>query len=73
LASGTATVSTSAVTASSLIVVWRQAVGASTALGEISVGTIVASTSFVVYAATVGTPGTPLATDASVVGWMIIN
>jgi hypothetical protein len=73
LASGTATVDTTAVTASSLIVVWRQGVGASTALGELSVGTITASTSFVVYAATQGTPGTPLATDASLVGWMIIN
>lgn len=73
LSSGTATVATTAVTDNSLIVVWRQAVGASTALGEISVGTISAATSFVVYAATVGTPGTPLATDASVVGWMIIN
>lgn len=73
LASGTATVATTAVTASSLIVVWRQAVGASTALGEITVGTIVAGTSFVINAATQGTPGTPLATDASVVGWMIIN
>ncbi len=73
LASGTATVATSAVTANSLIVTWRQAVGASTALGDITIGTITGGTNFVVYAATVGTPGTPLATDASVVGWMIIN
>jgi hypothetical protein len=73
LASGTATVATTAVTANSLIVIWRQGVGASTALGELTVGTITASTSFVINAATQGTPGTPLATDASVVGWMIIN
>lgn len=73
LASGTATVATSSVTTNSLILIWRQGVGASTALGELSVGTIVNATSFVVYAATVGTPGTPLATDASSVGWMIVN
>lgn len=73
LASGTATVATTAVTASSLIITWRQGVGASTALGDLTIGTITAGTSFQVYAATVGTPGTPLATDASVVGYMIIN
>jgi hypothetical protein len=73
LSSGTATVATTAVTANSLIVTWRQAVGASTALGGISVGTITANTSFVVFAGTPATPATPLATDASVVGWMIIN
>ena len=73
LASGTATVATTAVTANSLIITWRQSVGASTALGELTVGTITAGTSFVINAATQGTPGTPLATDASVVGWMIIN
>ena len=73
LSSGTATVSTTAVTDNSLISIWRQGVGASTALGEITVGTIVASTSFVINAATQGTPGTPLAADASVVGWIIIN
>lgn len=73
LVSGTATVATTAVTASSLIITWRQSVGASTALGELTVGTISAGVNFVINAATQGTPGTPLATDASVVGWMIIN
>lgn len=73
LTSGTATVSTTSVTASSLIMIWRQSSGASTALGQLTVGTIVAGTSFVINAATQATPGTPLATDASVVGYMIIN
>lgn len=73
LVSGTATVSTTAVTANSLIVTWRQAIGASTALGQLTVGTITAGTSFVINAATQGTPGTPLAADVSVVGWEIIN
>lgn len=73
LVGGTATVATTAVTASSLIVTWRQSVGASTALGQLTVGTISAGTNFVINAATQGTPGTPLAADVSVVGWMIIN
>ncbi len=73
LASGMATISTTAVTASSIIMLTRQSVGASTALGQLTVGTIVANTSFVISAATQATPGTPLAADVSVVGWMIIN
>lgn len=73
LVSGTATVSTTAVTANSLIQIWRQSVGASTALGQLSVGTITAGTSFVINAATQASPGTPLAADVSVVGWTIIN
>ena len=73
LASGTATVATTSVTASSLIITWRQSVGASTALGELTVGTITPATSFVISADTQATPGTPLAADLSVVGWMIIN
>jgi hypothetical protein len=48
-------------------------VGASTALGILTVGTVTAGTSFVISAATQATPGTPLAADASVIGWMIIN
>ena len=73
LSSGTATVSTSAVTASSIIILTRQAINGSTGFGELSIGTVMANTSFVVYAGTPGTPGTPLATDSSIVGWMIIN
>jgi hypothetical protein len=73
LSSGTATVATSAVTANSIIFLTRTGVGASSALGELTIASISANTNFVINAATVGTPGTPLATDASVVGWMIVN
>lgn len=73
LTSGTATVATTAVTANSIIILSRMSVGASTALGILTVGTVTAGTSFVISAATQATPGTPLAADASVIGWMIIN
>ena len=73
LVAGTATVATTAVTASSLIHLSRQSVGTSTALGELTVGTKTAGTSFVISAATPATPGTPLASDTSVVFYQIIN
>lgn len=73
LVSGTITVTTTAVTASSLIFISRMSVGSSTALGQLTVGTVTAGTSFVINAATQATPGTPLATDLSVVCWQIIN
>ena len=73
LVSGTATVSTSAVTSSSIIIFSRQGINGSTGLGEIALGTVVNGTSFVVFSGTPGTPATPLATDTSIVGWMIIN
>lgn len=73
LISGTITISTTAVTSNSLIKIWRQDIGASTAMGFLTVGTIVAGVSFDVFAATQAAPGTPLATDLSVVGWEITN
>jgi hypothetical protein len=75
LVSGSATVATSSVTAASLIVLWRQSIGATGAnpLGELSVGTITPNTQFVITAATTASATTPVATDVSVVGWMIIN
>ena len=73
LVSGTATVATTAITATSLVFLTRESVAGSTALGQISLGTVVAGTSFVIYAATQASPGTPLATDASVVAYMIVN
>jgi hypothetical protein len=75
LVAGTATVSTTSVTASSLIVLWRQSLGATGAnpIGHLTVGTIVAGTSFVIRASTTATATTDVATDVSVVGWMIIN
>lgn len=73
LIAGTITVTTTAVTASSIILLTRQSVGASTALGALTVGTITPGVSFVISADTLATPGTPLAADLSVVGWQIIN
>lgn len=75
LVAGTATVATTAVTANSLIVIWRQSIGATgaAALGQLSVGTITASTSFVINAALTATATSLATTDVSVVGWMIIN
>ena len=73
LINGTITISTTAVTSNSLIKVWRQNVGSSTAMGFLTVGTIVAGVSFQVFAATAATPGTPLANDLSLIGWSITN
>ena len=75
LVGGTATVSTTSVTANSIIFLTRQGVGSTgaAALGQLSVGTIVASTSFVINAWKV-TDATDLAiTDVSSIGWMIVN
>ena len=75
LVAGTITVSTTAVTASSLIRLTRQSVGATGAndLGILSVGAIVAATSFVIDAWTV-TNATALQTDdVSVIFWEIVN
>lgn len=75
LSSGTATVSTTAVTANSLIKIWRQSVGATgaAALGHLSVGTITAGTSFVINALQAADATAVQTTDVSVVGWEIVN
>lgn len=74
LSSGSATtVSTNAVTASSMIFLSRLGINGSTALGELTVANIVNGMSFDVYAATLATPGTPLTGDTSTVSWLIIN
>lgn len=75
LTNGTVTVATTAVTASSIILLTRQSVGTTGAndLGILSVGTITASTSFVINAWTVTNATALQADDQSVVGWMIIN
>lgn len=75
LVGGTATVSTTAVTAGSLIQVWRQSVGATgaAALGMISVGTITAGTSFVINAWQAANATALQASDVSLIGWEIIN
>lgn len=75
LVNGTVTVSTTAVTASSIIILTRQSVGTTGAndLGILSVGTIVAATSFDINAWTVTNATALQADDQSVIGWMIIN
>ena len=75
LVSGSATISTTAVTANSIIMLTRQSPGATGAnpLGMLSVGTIVAGTSFIINALTTANSTTNVATDVSVIGWMIIN
>ena len=75
LVSGTATVSTTNVTASSLIKLWRQSIGSTgaAALGELVVGTISAGASFVINAASITSASSVVTTDVSVVGWEIVN
>lgn len=75
LVGGTATVSTTAVTANSLIYIWRQSIGATgaAALGMLAIGTITASTSFIINALQTADATALQASDVSVVGWMIVN
>jgi hypothetical protein len=75
LVDGTATVSTTSVTANSIILLTRQGVGATgaNALGGLSVGTIVASTSFVINAWSQANATVLETTDVSSIGWMIVN
>lgn len=75
LVAGTATVSTTAVTANSMIHLTRQSIGATGAaeVGFLSVGTIIAGTSFVINACSKDDASVPSASDLSVVAWMIVN
>lgn len=75
LTTGSATVSTTSVTTNSLIMIWRQTVGATgaAALGQLSVGTITNATSFVINAWLTADATSLATTDKSVIGWMIIN
>lgn len=75
LESGTVVVSTSAVTANSIIILTRQGPGATgaAALGQLSVGTISAGVSFVINALTTADSTAVATTDVSSIGWMIIN
>lgn len=75
LVGGTATVTTTAVTANSKIRIYRQGIGATgaAALGELSIGTITAGTSFVINAVQVASATSLQATDLSVVFWEIVN
>lgn len=75
LVGGTATVSTSAVTANSLIVTWRQSIGATgaAAIGNITAGTVTPNTSFDINSVSDADATALVVSDVSVVGWMIIN
>lgn len=75
LVGGSAIVSTTAVNAASIIMLTRMTVGATgaAALGILSVGTIVAGTSFVINAWQVANATALQASDVSSIGWMIIN
>jgi hypothetical protein len=75
LVGGTATVATTAVTASSLIRLYRQGIGATgaAALGYITRGTISAGVSFVINSVQPADATALQATDVSVVFWEIVN
>lgn len=75
LVGGTATVSTTAVTASSKIRISRQGIGATGAnpLGLLAIGTITASTSFVINAWSATDATALAATDVSSIWWEIVN
>lgn len=75
LAGGTATVTTTAVTASSLIRIYRQSIGATgaAAMGLLSRGTITPGTSFVINSVSTTDATALVATDVSVVFWEIVN
>ena len=75
LVAGTATIATTAVTAASQIRLYRQGIGATgaAALGELTIGTKTAGTSFVINAVQVAAANAVQTTDVSVVGWEIVN
>lgn len=75
LVGGTATISTTAVTAGSKIKLTRQSVGATgaAALGQLSIGTITAGASFVINAWSQANATVLAATDVSSIYWEIIN
>jgi hypothetical protein len=75
LVGGTATVATTAVTANSLIRIYRQGIGSTgaAALGILTIGTITASTSFVINSVQAANATALQATDVSVVFWEIVN
>ena len=75
LAGGTATVATTAVTASSQIRLYRQGIGATgaAALGILTLGTVTASTSFVINSVQIANATALQASDVSVIGWEVVN
>jgi hypothetical protein len=75
LVGGTATISTTAITAASKIRHYRQSIGATgaAATGNISIGTISAGVSFVINSVSAADATALAATDVSVVFWEIVN
>jgi hypothetical protein len=75
LVGGTATISTTSVTASSIIRIYRQGVGATgaAALGILSIGTKTAGVSFVINAVQAADATALQASDVSVIAWEIVN
>ena len=75
LTGGTATVTTTAVTAASQIRLYRQGIGATgaAALGIITLGTKTAGVSFVINAVQAADATALQASDVSVIGWEIVN
>lgn len=72
LASGTVTVSNTSITANTRVFVSRASKGSSTAIGELSVPTQTASTSFVITALKPA-DGTTETGDLSVINWVLIE
>lgn len=72
---GTATVATTAVTANSIIRLYRQGIGltGAAAVGILSVGTITPGVSFVINSVQLLNATLLLASDVSVIGWEIVN
>lgn len=75
LAGGTATVATTAITANSIIRLYRQGIGATgaAAMGILTIGTITAGVSFVINSVQLLDATALLAADVSVIGWEIVN
>jgi len=75
LVGGTVTIATTAVTASSLIRLYRQSIGATGAasVGILSIGTITSGTSFVINSVQIANATALQASDVSVVFWEIVN
>lgn len=72
LTSGTVTVSNTSVTANTRIYLSRYAANGSTAIGALSVGTVSASTSFVI-SALAEADGTTKTGDTSIVHWFLVE
>lgn len=73
LSSGTATVMTSAMGASTQILMTRTNVAGSTSLGALYISTFTANTSFTITSAQLATPSSTQTGDNSTVFWMMIN